>query len=161
MMTPRRKSHHVVHGDGAGCDEVRLAVSARLDGEAGYIPDSILDGHLAVCERCRTFRDEVGSLTRQVCLRVPKPAPEGLVPLLVSLRACDPQAAIGPSRQRPFLRRSRPGWLRVTQWTAAGAPAVIAIPALALGAFGHPHIVASHVPTPCTFYLLAHHVRSH
>jgi hypothetical protein len=160
-MTPRRKSHHVAHRDAAGCDEVRLAVSARLDGEAGHVPDAILEDHLAVCELCRTFRDEVVSLTRQVRLRVPKPAPEGLVPLLVSLRAGDPQAATSASRHRPFLRRSRLGWLRVTQWTAAGAPAVIAIPVLALGAFGHPHIVASHVPTPCTFYLLGHHVRSH
>lgn len=160
MMTPRRKSAHVVHGDAGGCDEVRLAVSARLDGEVGHVPDAIIEDHLAVCERCRTFRAEVVSLTRQLRLRVPKPTPEGLVPLVVSLRTGDSQAATGPSRLRPFLRRSRPGWLRVTQWTAAGAPAIIAIPAIALGAFGQPHIVASHVPTPCTFYLLARHARS-
>lgn len=160
-MTPRRRSDQVVHDDGPGCDDVRLAVSARLDGEVGHVPDAILEDHVAVCEGCRIFRAEAVWLTRQLRLRVPKPAPDGLVPLLVSLRAAEPPAAAGPSPSRPFLRRSRNGWLRITQWTGAGVPALIAIPALALGAFGHPHIAASHVPTPCTFSLLAHHVRPH
>ena len=157
----RRRAHVGRRPTAIDCDEARQAVSARLDDERSSVSESSYDAHMASCRTCREFQSQVQSLrplTRQLRLRVLKAPPDELVERVSSLREVGPPLHPSPRRTtRPY----HSNWLRVTQWVAAGAPAAVAVPALALGAFVHPHIVGTHVPTPCTFYLLNHHVPFH
>jgi predicted anti-sigma-YlaC factor YlaD len=55
------------------CDQIREAVSARLDGEDPGVPPEEVDAHLAACAQCRAFADGAGALHRSLRLA---PAPD-------------------------------------------------------------------------------------
>jgi predicted anti-sigma-YlaC factor YlaD len=58
------------------CDDVRVALSARLDGEATGGPDAPVDHHLAGCRACSAWSDEVATLHRMVRIREAEPVPD-------------------------------------------------------------------------------------
>jgi predicted anti-sigma-YlaC factor YlaD len=51
------------------CDDVRLALSARLDGEAETRPAAAVDEHLAGCAGCRSWLVRAERITRTVRLQ--------------------------------------------------------------------------------------------
>ncbi|MGZ4677175.1 MAG: zf-HC2 domain-containing protein [Acidimicrobiia bacterium] len=55
------------------CPDVRVSISAALDGEAAPLPPDVVAHHLDRCDGCRRFAEELGDLHR--ILRV-QPAPE-------------------------------------------------------------------------------------
>lgn len=58
------------------CDDVRTALSARLDGETPTLPDDVVDAHLAGCEECQRWFSTVSSLGRQLKFNLaPEPQP--------------------------------------------------------------------------------------
>jgi predicted anti-sigma-YlaC factor YlaD len=139
------------------CGVAREAVSALIDGEAPPVSEAIAANHLARCRECREFRADAVSLTRQMRLQtfagVPNSAPEALARL-----GCRDQTEAAPRpRGRARVRVSRVLWSRATQWAVGVVPLGIAIPALALGAFAHIHIIPTHTLSPCTMWL--HHAR--
>ena len=50
------------------CDEAREAISARIDGEDGGLPDDAVEAHLAGCAGCRAWRQRAYAVTRRVRL---------------------------------------------------------------------------------------------
>lgn len=48
------------------CEQVRAAVSARLDSEAAQLPDDVVDVHLAGCEECQRWLATVTTLGRHL-----------------------------------------------------------------------------------------------
>jgi predicted anti-sigma-YlaC factor YlaD len=50
------------------CDRVREAISARIDGEDGGIPDDVLAAHLAGCADCRSWEQRAHVVTRRARL---------------------------------------------------------------------------------------------
>lgn len=46
------------------CEEIRAALSARLDGEPASIADEVIDAHLGACEDCRTWYERAVRLNR-------------------------------------------------------------------------------------------------
>nr|WP_120492101.1 zf-HC2 domain-containing protein [Corynebacterium lactis] len=46
------------------CDDVRAALSARLDGEKADIPDEVIDAHLSACADCRQWYERAVSVNR-------------------------------------------------------------------------------------------------
>jgi predicted anti-sigma-YlaC factor YlaD len=58
------------------CDDVRVALSARLDGEPPGVPDAPVDHHLAGCRSCRAWGDELATLHRMVRIREAEAVPD-------------------------------------------------------------------------------------
>ena len=48
------------------CADVRRALSARLDGEASGVDDTVVDAHLAGCPDCQRWFDEAVAINRQL-----------------------------------------------------------------------------------------------
>jgi anti-sigma factor RsiW len=155
----RRGRRRLAHRPSAviGCVAAHEAISSLVDGEWPPIAEAVTRDHLAGCPECREFEAKVISLRRQMSVRALAPAPDRTTEILASLGLAD--HTIAPQRAGTRLRGypARDLWLRATQWGAGLVPLLIAVPALALGAFTHPHLVGSHVLTPCTSYLLHHH----
>ncbi|HUZ20636.1 MAG TPA: zf-HC2 domain-containing protein [Acidimicrobiales bacterium] len=143
------------------CELVREALSARLDGEEAPANDAEVDEHLGRCRSCRDFEARLAAITRRIRLHALGPIPdltaELVAPATRALVATVPgeAARAGRSRYRGSVR-----WALVARWAAAIVPLGLTLPPLALGAFTHVHVVPSHVPTPCTFTLLVHHLRT-
>lgn len=58
------------------CEDIRAALSARLDGEDASIPEDVVDAHLASCEACQKWYATVTALGRQLRMTAPpSPAP--------------------------------------------------------------------------------------
>ncbi|MGO8860433.1 MAG: zf-HC2 domain-containing protein, partial [Acidimicrobiales bacterium] len=141
------------------CREAREAVSARLDGERPPVSETDTAGHLARCSACREFdracrgiRTDLVDLARRARVQATRPAPDGLTRMLYCLSLDDTAG-----RPRFELRRSDIAVRRALRWVAATAPAGLAVLGLPLALAHPPHILPSHVPTPCTSYLQAHH----
>jgi len=143
------------------CELVLEALSARLDGEAAPVTDAEVDEHLGGCPSCRAFEARLPAITRRIRMHALGPIPdltgELVGPAAGALDAVT--AAAGGRRWGRWPARGPVQWAFVAQWAAAVVPLGIALPALALGAFTHVHVVPSHVPTPCTLTLLVHHLR--
>jgi RNA polymerase sigma-70 factor (ECF subfamily) len=139
------------------CQLAREAISALVDGEDPPVSEMIISAHLAQCPRCRQFRTGVVSLRRQVCVRVFAPTASSPGEILELLGYSDAAPVDSRGRARRWAQTHRFSWVRATQWAAGVVPLGVALPALALGAFAHIHIVPSHVPSPCTMSL--HHAR--
>lgn len=58
------------------CDQIREALSARLDGEAAALPQPVVDEHVAGCAACRRWAGEVPALHRLVRVRAAEPVPD-------------------------------------------------------------------------------------
>ena len=94
------------------CQQVRAALSARLDGEDSPIPDELLDAHLEACEDCQRWYATVTALGRQLTMgsvgSVPStvaPAPRDSSALVDSIMGA---AAEQPSITVGMRRRSLP-----------------------------------------------------
>jgi predicted anti-sigma-YlaC factor YlaD len=105
------------------CDEVRVNLSARLDGEATDLSANQLDTHLLSCAGCRSWLAQAEQVTRAV--RVP---PAEVPDLTVRILA-------GPVRVPPVPAR-RPV-LRLAVAVAAAVQLVLALPVLLGGADHH------------------------
>jgi predicted anti-sigma-YlaC factor YlaD len=105
------------------CENYRLGISARLDGEDAGVDDATLAWHLAHCEACRAFESEAISLTRAVRVVATEAAPD-LTPTIM--------AAINEQR---VGRKSRfdPQALRVGLITLALVQMLLAAPMVLFG----------------------------
>ena len=105
------------------CENFRLGISARLDGEDMGIDDAGLAWHLAHCEGCRAFESEAIGLGRAVRVAATEVAPD-LTPTIM--------AAINEER---VGRTSRfdPQALRIGLITLAVVQMVLAAPVLLFG----------------------------
>jgi predicted anti-sigma-YlaC factor YlaD len=68
---------------GMECENYRLGISARLDGEDAGVDDATLAWHLANCEACRRFESETIALTRTVRVATSE-APPDLTPAIMA-----------------------------------------------------------------------------
>lgn len=144
-----------MRSDGLGCRLAREAISAIADGEVPPISQAATEAHLAGCQGCTDFQAKVSLLNRRlsVCLLPPIPDRTGeIIALLETDRTHLAQTNKRRSRRDELCRSLR----RSSRWAATVVPIGLAVPALVLGTFSHPHIVASHVVAPCTMFL-AHH----
>jgi predicted anti-sigma-YlaC factor YlaD len=122
------------------CERMRVALSARLDGEDPGMPAAVLDAHLDGCEACSDWLARAERLTRAVRLRSVE-VPD-LTASVLAAAAADPQVASGRQAEsaRAALARDRARILRLAVAVAAVAQLALALPVL-FGAHlaGNPH----------------------
>jgi len=107
------------------CENYRLGISARLDGEDAGVDDAALAWHLANCEACRRFEAEAMSLTRTVRVAAAEPVPD-LAPAIM--------AAINEERTAASRKpRFDPQALRGGLIALAIVQMVLALPVLLFG----------------------------
>ncbi|GAA3524791.1 zf-HC2 domain-containing protein [Amycolatopsis ultiminotia] len=58
------------------CEIFREALSARLDGEAGPLPEDQVDAHLTTCAACRTWYERSAALRRSMLVRAAPAIPD-------------------------------------------------------------------------------------
>jgi predicted anti-sigma-YlaC factor YlaD len=105
------------------CENYRLGISARLDGEDAGIDDATLAWHLAQCEPCRRYESEAIALTRAARVVAAQPAPD-LAPTIM--------AAINAERTATS-RWFDPQALRAGLIALAVVQMILALPVLLLG----------------------------
>lgn len=105
------------------CENYRLAISARLDGEDAGVDDASLAWHLAGCEPCRRYEGEAIALGRAVHVIATEPAPD-LAPAVM--------AAINSERVARS-RRFDPQALRAGLVALAVVQMLLALPVLLFG----------------------------
>jgi len=155
--SPRNSRPRVVDYPVMRCDDVRLALSARLDGEALFPPGGPgeaaheaphqaaheVDEHLGGCPTCRAWLAGAERVTRTVRIQ-PVEVPDLTARILAAVQADGslPSARVGVgSPDRPRQRASRSGGhrrvgLRWALGLLAVAQLMLAVPDL-LGAVGH------------------------
>lgn len=69
------------------CENFRLGISARLDGEDAGVDDATLAWHLASCEPCRRYESEAIVLTRAVRVASAEPAPDLAPGIMAAINA--------------------------------------------------------------------------
>ena len=69
------------------CENYRLGISARLDGEDAGIDDATLAWHLASCEPCRRYESEAIALTRATRVVAAQPAPDLAPTIMAAINA--------------------------------------------------------------------------
>jgi predicted anti-sigma-YlaC factor YlaD len=105
------------------CENYRLGISARLDGEDAGADDATLAWHLASCDACRRFEAEAISLSRTVRVAATETPPD-LTPSIM--------AAINAERTSK-ARRFDPQALRAGLIALAVVQMLLAIPVLLFG----------------------------
>ena len=105
------------------CENYRLGISARLDGEDAGVDDATLAWHLADCVSCRHYESEAIALTRAAHIVATEPAPD-LAPTIM--------AAINRERAATS-RRFDPQALRAGLIALAIVQMLLALPVLLLG----------------------------
>lgn len=58
------------------CQQVRAALSARLDGESADLPDDVVDAHVSGCDECRRWYSTVAALGRELTIGVAGERPD-------------------------------------------------------------------------------------
>jgi predicted anti-sigma-YlaC factor YlaD len=121
----------MTHHAALGCDQARLALSARLDGEPSGVPANQLQTHLNICDACRDWLTDAERLTRLV--RAQPPQVPDLTEAILTTIATDPAARVTPAGSRTAGAAKKTARLAgVTQRAVQGAVAVIAGMQLAL-----------------------------
>jgi predicted anti-sigma-YlaC factor YlaD len=69
------------------CENFRLGISARLDGEDAGVDDATLAWHLAGCEPCRRYESEAIALTRAVRVASAEAAPDLSPTIMAAINA--------------------------------------------------------------------------
>lgn len=105
------------------CENYRLGISARLDGEDVGVDDATLVWHMASCEPCRRFESEAIALNRAVHVVSAEAAPD-LAPTIM--------AAINAERMAKS-RRFDPQALRAGLIALAVVQMLLALPVLLFG----------------------------
>ena len=121
---------------GMTCEQMRVALSARLDGEEAGVPDAVLDAHLADCAGCEVWLSQAERLTRAV--RVQAVEVPDLTAAVLAAVAADPRAP----RRVPAAEAAAAGRrqiLRVAVAVAAVAQLALAVPLLLSGGAAGPH----------------------
>jgi len=111
------------------CDDLREAISARLDGEDPGVDDGALDAHLTACGTCRAWADGAATLHRLVRVQAADPVPDLTDAILAR--------ATGAPDPRPAAARPRP--VSSARWAlvaVALTQLVLAAPDLLLGGDG-------------------------
>lgn len=108
------------------CEQVREALSARIDGEDAGVAAEWLDGHLTDCPGCARWRDQAQQITREVRLQSLR-VPDLTAQVLAAVAADQP-----PQRQR----QPRVAVLRIAVAIAALAQLALALP-MVVGADEH------------------------
>ncbi|OKI89274.1 zf-HC2 domain-containing protein [Micromonospora sp. CB01531] len=118
------------------CDEVRLALSARLDGEDPQAPAAALEAHTGSCPGCRSWLAHAERVTRLTRLQ-PVDVPDLTAPVLAAVAADRAAARAGAAA----AGRARRQVLRVAVAVAAAAQFAVALPILlaGLGVDADPH----------------------
>ncbi|MGW4497922.1 zf-HC2 domain-containing protein [Micromonospora sp. NPDC004336] len=118
------------------CDDVRTALSARLDGEDPQASPGALDAHTAGCPGCRVWLARAEQVTRLA--RVHAVAVPDLTASVLAAVAADGAAVRDAAAA---TRRARRQVLRVAVAVAAVAQLAIALPVLlaGLGVTADPH----------------------
>ena len=115
---------------GVICEDVRMALSARLDGEGPGAGVGEVAAHLAGCAGCAAWVREAERLTEAVRLAAPEP-PDRTEPIMAAV-AADPVRAAGDARRRAAEEvHGRWQVLRVSVALAALVQLALAVPALA------------------------------
>lgn len=153
-MRSLRRGHDAV----ITCHAAREAISARVDGEDAPNTEITVSAHLVICEPCRGFETAVVELRREMNLSVVGRTRDLSAEILSLLGSPDPAPLPPVTRVREWQFQGRTLFPRAAQWAVGVVPLGVAVPVLALGLFGHVHIVPSHVVTPCTV-ALTHHLR--
>ncbi|MEO3777130.1 zf-HC2 domain-containing protein [Micromonospora sp. B11E3] len=110
------------------CDDVRAALSARLDGEDPGAPSAALDAHTEGCPGCRSWlarAEQVTRLTRLRAVQVPD-----LTAAVLAAVAADRSSARAAAAAAARARRQV---LRVAVAVAAVAQLAVALPILLAG----------------------------
>jgi predicted anti-sigma-YlaC factor YlaD len=118
------------------CERIRVALSARLDGEDPRLSTTALDEHLADCAGCRAWLTGAQRVDR--ALRPPADTPD-LTSRVLAAVAADHSAREAAAATAAGGRRQI---LRVAVAVAAVAQLALAVPVLlsGLGVAGDPHI---------------------
>jgi predicted anti-sigma-YlaC factor YlaD len=100
------------------CEEIRTALSARMDGEdTGLIPAALLDDHLVACADCRAWQSAAEEVT--LIIREPMGVPDLTAPIL---------AAVAEQRRAEAAGRRR--ILQIALALSAVVQLALAVPAL-------------------------------
>lgn len=83
------------------CEAVRVALSARLDGEEAGVPDGLVEAHLDGCRSCTAWGDELLTLHRMVRVREAEAVPD------LSAAIVEAHAPSARSRHRRAVRARR------------------------------------------------------
>ncbi|WDZ87153.1 zf-HC2 domain-containing protein [Micromonospora cathayae] len=110
------------------CDDVRAALSARLDGEDPGAPPATLDAHTSGCPGCRSWLARAEQVTRLVRVQAVA-VPDLTAPVLAAV-AADADAARAAATAAVRARRQV---LRVAVGVAAVAQLAVALPILLAG----------------------------
>ncbi|MFC0005703.1 zf-HC2 domain-containing protein [Micromonospora siamensis] len=113
------------------CDDVRLALSARLDGEDPRVPAPTLDAHTASCPGCRQWLAHAERVTRLTRLQSVD-VPDLTAPVLAAVAA---DRAAG-RRAAEAVAHGRRQVLRAALAVAAVAQLAVALPILLAGPGG-------------------------
>jgi predicted anti-sigma-YlaC factor YlaD len=131
----------MTHHAALGCDQARLALSARLDGEAPGVTADRLDAHLRTCAGCRDWLTHAEQLTRLVRMQ-PARVPDLTEAILVAVaadqaaRTATPtSSAATPARKAARLAGSLQNALRAAVAGIASIQLVLAISDLLGGGF--------------------------
>lgn len=122
------------------CDEIRVALSARMDGEDPHVPDARMDEHLLGCASCRIWLDQAEQVTRTVRLQAAE-VPDLTARVLAAVAADQHRGAVCRCRAAA-AQHSRRQILRVAVAVGAAAQLAVALPVLlaGLGVDLDPHV---------------------
>jgi predicted anti-sigma-YlaC factor YlaD len=108
------------------CEDVRVALSAELDGEGSPHPHAVLDAHLADCPACVAWADAAHAITRRVRLGAAQDVPDLTARVLAAWNAPTGRARRSPWWRRGVTARIALAVLAITQF-------VVTFPQLWLG----------------------------
>ena len=72
------------------CREVRISLSAGLDGEMPSLPPDVVEHHLRACDGCRQWSENVAALHRGLRIQPAAPEPDRTAAILAALPARRP-----------------------------------------------------------------------
>jgi len=114
-----------------GCELIREALSARLDGEPSPVTPGVLEAHLTACGECQEWLATVEEVTSAVRQHIPE-APDLTAPILAAVRAESRDAA------RDAANRKKRATMRLALGLTALMQLAMAIPMLlGLGDIAH------------------------
>jgi predicted anti-sigma-YlaC factor YlaD len=117
------------------CAQMRIAISALLDGEEPGIPRQRVRGHLASCPGCRDWQSGAQRVSAEALAQVPEP-PDLTERVLAALPAAKPPL---PAVKPPLLGAGPLRVLRLALAVSAAAQLALAIPLLFSLASGGGH----------------------